>query len=79
MESYEIRFAGLQGPICCFGLYPSDHQALRSAQNLLDKYRRAAAVWQGTRRVGEVHRAAPPTLMKSKTYLQAPRSGINIG
>jgi hypothetical protein len=79
MESYEIRFFGPQGPVCCLAMHASDHNALRSAQNLLDKYRPAAAVWQGARLVGEVRRVAPPALARKLMRADGDRHGINIG
>jgi hypothetical protein len=80
MESYEIRFYGPQGTrsICCFALFPSDRHALDAARKFLDVWRPTATVWQGERRVGDVHRAAPlPPLHHA--YPQARSSGINIG
>jgi len=61
LQDYEIRLHRIDGEYSAsyFSAFFSDQDALASARLLLNERLPTAAVWTGTRRVGQVYRAAP--------------------
>jgi hypothetical protein len=60
MQSYEIRLHRPDGgySASCFSAFISDRDAMASARALLSEKLPSAAVWDDTRRVGQVYRSA---------------------